>query len=105
MKTVLKSAMVSPRNRVQRRINFANVFPQIKTVKVEVMQRNSKLDVQAKYVGYDETTLTESPGHDTAEITAAAHRLRSGWAMMALAGFSLRAFRDLSLNTFAAAKP
>ena len=47
------------RDRVQRRINFAEVFPQIKTVKVEVAQRNHDLDQQAEYVGYDETTLVE----------------------------------------------
>jgi hypothetical protein len=59
MKDELKSAMVMPRDRVQRRINFAKVFPQIKTAKVEVRQRNHKFDAQAKYFAYDETTLTE----------------------------------------------
>ena len=46
-------------DRVQRRMNISEVFRQIKSVKVEVVQRNRNCDPQAEYVGDDETTLVE----------------------------------------------
>jgi hypothetical protein len=40
-------------------MNISEVFRQIKSVKVKVVQRNRVRDRQADYVGYDETTLVE----------------------------------------------
>ena len=47
----LVSAVMLESDRVQRRMNISEVFRQIKSVKVEVVQRNRICDLQAEYVG------------------------------------------------------
>jgi hypothetical protein len=56
---MLERLMMPARDRVQRRINLEELFPHVKTVKVEVVQRNHNLSRQVEYIGYDETTLVE----------------------------------------------